>query len=1022
MTFLCHILSTAPVERIGWTLLHSLWQFALLAVLLAGVLEVLRRRSANLRYLVGCFALAAMLAVSGTTFCLLPAASPPMAGVSTPTADVFSRTDPGKGDSPIFADTKIGTVPTDSAVVGRLSPPDGVASIPAEPPATDATAEAASAPLLSTIGEALSPWLPWITVLWLSGVVLLSLRNLAGWIGVQRLRRVGTAPVCQELADRARAIIARMKISRPVRILQSTLVEIPIVAGWLTPMILPPVSILAELSPQQLEAILAHELAHIRRHDYLINLLQTVAETLLFYHPAVWWVSRRIRIEREHCCDDAAVRVCGDNLGLGEALTLLEASRLALAPVVAIAGNRSGGTLGRVRRLLDPTTESIGFSKASAAVVVLVLLALAMTAGWGHLATAESETAEKTPALHASKIESAWGKAVQGVQCRLRPEKSTWKAGQTPQIVADLRNRGQRKLTMDMASVPGDWEVQYDGVWYRPTMRSSSTATQQFVDIEPEGRRDGISLMPDDFQWKSKEGNRPLEFRAGKHILRASFHLKTDDGRTLQVESNSVEIEIVEKDGATTAKSSPSVWFTTPEKRTYLGEGRIADDMTGKPLEQFLGQACRPDPLKATAENRRTDRWVGEQTSPSDDRVGQTLVVGSVVSRPGEAGVRVYANVALPQHIPIVPENGATGSVTGSAWIKPGRSLRGRVLDHEGKPVENAQVFFRGPGSLRIENGHVKDNGVGSTVVLTDENGRFTIAGGGKERTQVIVLAPHLMVWTVPMPKEGSKEVTIRLPKPATLKIVVDLPGATQGNERQIVEQPGKGPHIAPAGKGVSFRLEMENWKMPGWKDTGDFTQTRTAANPGEVVFENLTPGSYDFSRTKMLSLGDRGQGAMCDRQLDVKLLPGESKTIRLVRKRGQRVGGAIHGLPKDMPGAFITVHPAEYSGDPQKRDEWKLPEYDALTCENDKHFLTGLLEPGRYKIVAEGYRTEPRTGVIGLGWRMPDFVGMALVTVEDDDPANPKKLAPQVTIDMKPRKQRPMPEKKKPTTSSEHH
>ena len=124
MTFLSHILSTAPVERIGWTLLHSVWQFALLAVLLAGALEVLRRRSANLRYLVGCFALAAMLAAGATTFCLLPAASPPMASVSTPTANVFSRTDPGKGDSPIFADTKIGIVPTDSAVVGRLSPPE----------------------------------------------------------------------------------------------------------------------------------------------------------------------------------------------------------------------------------------------------------------------------------------------------------------------------------------------------------------------------------------------------------------------------------------------------------------------------------------------------------------------------------------------------------------------------------------------------------------------------------------------------------------------------------------------------------------------------------------------------------------------------------------------------------------------------------------------------------------------------------------------------------------------------------
>ena len=440
------------------------------------------------------------------------------------------------------------------------------------------------------------------------------------------------------------------------------------------------------------------------------------------------------------------------------------------------------------------------------------------------------------------------------------------------------------------------------------------------------------------------------------------------------VVDKTAKVTASKKDTGTTTNSSPSVFFTTPEKPSYFGEGRIDDDMTGKPLEHFLGQASQPDsPDRWVGEQAfpggDREYWVGEQTSPSDDRVGQIIVEGSDVSRPGRAGVRVYVNVALPQHIPIAPEKAGAVSVTGSAWIKPGRSLRGRVLDHEGKPVELARVFFCGSGSLRIENGHVKDDGVGWNVVLTDENGRFTITGG-KESTQVIVLAPHLMAWTVPASEEESKELTIRLPKPATLKIVVDLPGAVQGNEQQIVEQPGKGPHIAPAGKEVSFRLEMESWKMPGWKDTGDFTETRTAANPGEVVFENLTPGSYDFCRTKTISLGDRGQVAMCDRQLDVKLLPGESTTIRLVRKRGQRVAGEIHGLPKDVPGAFITVRAAAASGEPHRSDEWKLPEYDALTCENDKHFLTGLLEPGRYKIVAEGYRTRPRTGVIGLGWR----------------------------------------------------
>jgi len=114
--------------------------------------------------------------------------------------------------------------------------------------------------------------------------------------------------------------------------------------------VLVPASTLAGLSPQQLEAILAHELAHVRRHDYLANLLQTAVETLLFYHPAVWWVSAQIRRERENCCDDLAVAVCGDRLGYARALVDLEGLRIE-APRLALAA--SGGSLtDRIRRLV----------------------------------------------------------------------------------------------------------------------------------------------------------------------------------------------------------------------------------------------------------------------------------------------------------------------------------------------------------------------------------------------------------------------------------------------------------------------------------------------------------------------------------------------------------------------------------------------------------------------------------------------------------------------------------------------
>ena len=132
----------------------------------------------------------------------------------------------------------------------------------------------------------------------------------------------------------ARAMARRLELRRAVAVLESAAVSVPTLVGWVQPVVLLPAAALSGLSPQQLEAILAHELAHIRRHDYLVNLLQSVVETLLFYHPAVWWVSAEVRAEREHCCDDLAVAVCGDRLVYVSALaelTSIERRAFALA-------------------------------------------------------------------------------------------------------------------------------------------------------------------------------------------------------------------------------------------------------------------------------------------------------------------------------------------------------------------------------------------------------------------------------------------------------------------------------------------------------------------------------------------------------------------------------------------------------------------------------------------------------------------------------------------------------------------
>jgi hypothetical protein len=187
-------------------------------------------------------------------------------------------------------------------------------------------------------------------------VALVSLYHFGGWLQARRLTLRGTRPVSEAWVMTFRRLRHRLGIERAVVLLESSAVSVPAVVGWLRPVILVPASVFAGLTPEQLEAVLAHELAHVRRHDYLVNLIQAMVESLLFYHPAVWWVSRQVRLERECCCDDLAVAVCGDRLGYARALTVLEGMREGMrAPVPQLAlgasGTDGGSLLRRIRRI-----------------------------------------------------------------------------------------------------------------------------------------------------------------------------------------------------------------------------------------------------------------------------------------------------------------------------------------------------------------------------------------------------------------------------------------------------------------------------------------------------------------------------------------------------------------------------------------------------------------------------------------------------------------------------------------------
>jgi len=344
MNAIDHLLREPAAQAIGWALLHFIWQGTLVGVVTAVALAGLRKGAADVRYVVATIGLSLMVTLPAVTAIQFWRTATP--------ATVLSAS----GDSTL-----------------QLPPP---ASRPVVMNGQQTSSESAPSSSRMLDSVRIEQWLPVLVMIWLTGVVILSLRLMSGWLWVQRLKSHGTFPVSDDWPHVAQRLCRRLHIARHVRLLESTIVDVPTVIGWIKPVILMPASALAGLSPHQLEAILAHELAHIRRHDYLVNLLQTVVETLLFYHPAVWWLSRRIRAERENCCDDLAVSLCGDPYTYARALADLEGLRAPKRRLVMAANGAS--LLRRVRRLVGAPNHAgraPGWLAGSASILVLVGLA-----------------------------------------------------------------------------------------------------------------------------------------------------------------------------------------------------------------------------------------------------------------------------------------------------------------------------------------------------------------------------------------------------------------------------------------------------------------------------------------------------------------------------------------------------------------------------------------------------------------------------------------------------------------------
>ena len=338
------IFPAALVEALGWALVHSLWQFALLALLCGALLRLASQRLAKpVQYwiaaglLVGCG-----LLFGATTARHYLALQPPSARAAAPLA-------------------------------ARRATPESAAIPEAPPPATISASWAAY----------LTPYLPSLAFVWLLGILFLSMRQAAQSLQLRQYRRRGVRAPARWLQAHWEALQAKIPLRREAVLLESSLVSGLATFGYLKPIVLTPVGLLASLPPEQVEALLLHELAHLRRNDYLHNLLLSSLEILFFFHPGIWWLARQVKRLREECCDELVLYAGADSLAYAEAL--LAAARFSSPPKISLMMNAHAHFAGRVARLLSappaqPSRAAAPVWLAAAFLLAAILLVIAAPA------------------------------------------------------------------------------------------------------------------------------------------------------------------------------------------------------------------------------------------------------------------------------------------------------------------------------------------------------------------------------------------------------------------------------------------------------------------------------------------------------------------------------------------------------------------------------------------------------------------------------------------------------------------
>ncbi|HEX4072631.1 MAG TPA: M56 family metallopeptidase [Planctomycetaceae bacterium] len=681
---------TNAVEALGWTLLHFLWQGTAVAGLLWVLLRLTRNRAPEFRYLAGCAALAFMCAATVSTLVAEIRQANQRRSDST---ERIAGTLPRVTESSLLVETFAAESIVATSTMARASTNIVTAtgsmakansSTASQSGTFDSTMLTSLRQTAARLAQRVEPYLPWIVCLWALGVAVFSLRLLACWKTVRALRVAADATDSQWIGRFTR-LKTRLGVSYAVRLVFSTSATVPMVIGWLKPVVLVPAGLVAGLSAAQLEAILAHELLHIRRHDYLVNLVQNVLETLFFYHPAVAWVSSRIRIEREHCCDDAAALVCGGTLDYARALAALAEERRASALSVAATG---GSLVERIRRLATAaeTDARLGMSSGAATLLSLTVSVVALAALGAALAQ------ERIPAGRAREAD--------------RP------AAMTPTRPTQPGPTASNEKSVEMISVRGQV-------------------------LRPDGRpAAGAKVLALHGIFSARENSEPLATTlagpGGEFAIRFP-RKKRDDGLVVGVFlaawAPGVGIEWTGMGRRRPDSTEPVVLKLVPEVPVH---GRIVD-LEGRPLRDVRVKVLRQMSTKTSAYPVST---FDDESQPPvrTDRDGRFVLGGIGADRGALLEIRgetiAYAQFSIDTRTsraaPLEPGMSETVRVFGTNFTfeaAPTKPIEGTVRDADtGQPLAGVAIVSEAMAGMRV-----KPFDVVRTV--TDAQGRYRLVG-----------------------------------------------------------------------------------------------------------------------------------------------------------------------------------------------------------------------------------------------------------------------------------------------------